>query len=430
MEESSELSQLHTEEVSVETKESPSVDQASNRGHSQRRNRSERNSSIAKPHNAQINAKISSDLNEEKASLHSEINLAIDVSLTQKEQLPKHRFTNGSVKAVAAMRPQSSCGMNKGSKIILQKENQKPSMLNQTGQIKIDTDTSIASINMNELISPTLTQRKTFTLNTNAETGKVNHRGQSIESNKHSTKTQRRDNGPFQQIGEYSKLHHEHQLLQKEFHALKLSNQLLQSKVTDIQLKLSIELTRVSSLEHDLKVKQSTMGQICRDKEATEKKLSEALLENNKLQRSLVKGSKGVVAAEKKLEVKEQLKLAIEDRDRYEAYFNTAQYELMKRDKQIAALENALESMGKKKKKDQNDGGEKVVIFEEYKELKELLAQETKIRTSLQERNQILMKQLNLELQKSVRKSSAGIRVTSSLVQLDEGHDKIQSFKA
>lgn len=84
------------------------------------------------------------------------------------------------------------------------------------------------------------------------------------------------------------------------------------------------------------------MTTLSRDKEGLEKKLTEVLSENAKLQRSLAKGPKGTLAAENKLEVKDQLKLAIEDRDRYEAYFNTAQFEMMKRDKQIKSLENAL----------------------------------------------------------------------------------------
>jgi hypothetical protein len=35
-----------------------------------------------------------------------------------------------------------------------------------------------------------------------------------------------------------------------------------------------------------------------------------------------VKGSQGAVGLERKLDLKEQLTLAIDDRDKYEAYFN------------------------------------------------------------------------------------------------------------
>ena len=59
----------------------------------------------------------------------------------------------------------------------------------------------------------------------------------------------------------------------------------------------------------------------------------------------MMNGSKGAVLVEKKIQLKQNLKMATEDRDRYEGYFNQAQYELMKKDTQIKALEAALVSI-------------------------------------------------------------------------------------
>jgi len=67
--------------------------------------------------------------------------------------------------------------------------------------------------------------------------------------------------------------------------------------------------------------------------------------ENTKYQRLVIKGAKGSILADQVRDLREKLKVSEEDRDRYEALYNQASYEIRLRDDQIKLLNNAIVSL-------------------------------------------------------------------------------------
>jgi len=59
----------------------------------------------------------------------------------------------------------------------------------------------------------------------------------------------------------------------------------------------------------------------------------------------VIKGAKGSILADQVRDLREKLKVSEEDRDRYEALYNQASYEIRLRDDQIKLLNNAIVSL-------------------------------------------------------------------------------------
>ena len=60
------------------------------------------------------------------------------------------------------------------------------------------------------------------------------------------------------------------------------------------------------------------------------------------MERIIIKGANGSIIAEQNKDLKEKLKILEEDRDKYESFFNQAQFEKKTKDNKIKILQEAI----------------------------------------------------------------------------------------